>query len=205
MIRNKWFLFSSILIFIGLMIYRLPYPNIRFIGSGSNDVFVFNLSGHTGVQWLEWISLILYIISIVLFVRSLTYHRAVLTVLMVIIIGWLPMRVVELYQYTFATGVDAVTYNDEESSCTYDGRDTMCVVELKNHSSDDVEFLLNIYDFDYEWNEVFLLDDWEPIQLNPRATHKIEINRKASDEVDMSGYSNQFNIQIQDDDKKRDL
>ncbi|MEY8751053.1 hypothetical protein [Alkalicoccobacillus gibsonii] len=205
MIRNKWLLMGSVFIFILLIIYRLPYPNTRFIGSGSSDLFLFNLSSRTGVELMEWISLILFVIAIVLFVRSLTDHRAVLTVLMVITVGWLPMKVVELYQFTFATGVDAVSYNDEESSCTFDGRDTMCEVELKNHSSNEVEFLLNIHDIDYEGNEGFLLDEWEHIQLKPRSTHMIEINQTSSEDVDMSGYTNSFNIQIRDDDKERDL
>ncbi|MBM0064889.1 hypothetical protein [Alkalicoccobacillus gibsonii] len=204
MIRNKWLLMGSVFIFILLIIYRLPYPNTRFIGSGSSDLFLFNLSSRTGVELMEWISLILFVIAIVLFVRSLTDHRAVLTVLMVIAVGWLPMKVVELYQFTLATGVDAVSYNDEESSCTFDGRDTMCEVELKNHSSNEVEFLLNVYDVFYEGNKEFLFDedDWEPILLKPRTTHKIEINRY---KANGSGSLGSFNIQIRDDDKERDL
>ncbi|MEK4565047.1 hypothetical protein MKX54_10285 [Alkalihalobacillus sp. FSL R5-0424] len=203
MIRNKWLLLGSIFIFILVVVYRLPYPNARFVGSGSSDLFLFNLSSRTGVQLLEWLSFILFILAIVLFVRSLSNHRAVLTVLMVIVVGWLPMKAVELYQYTLATGVDAVSYNDEESTCTYDGRDTICEVELKNHSSDEVNFQLNIYD-NYQ-TDGFLLEEWEDIQLKPRSTHMIEINQTSSDDVDMSGYTNQFNIQIHDGDKERDL
>ncbi|MEN0643636.1 hypothetical protein MKY91_10810 [Alkalicoccobacillus gibsonii] len=203
MIRNKWLLIGSVFILILLIIYRLPYPNTRFIGSGSSDLFLFNLSSRTGIQLLEWVSFILFILAIVLFIRSLSNHRAVLTVLMIIVVGWLPMKVVNLYQYTLATGVDAVSYNDEESTCTYDGRDTMCEVELKNHSSDEVNFQLNIYD-NYQTNG-FLLDEWEHIQLKPRSTHMIEINQTSSEDVDMSGYTNSFNIQIRDDDKERDL
>lgn len=203
MIRNKWLLLSSIFIFILLVVYRLPYPNVRFVGSGSSDLFLFNLSSRTGVQLLEWVSFILFILAIVLFIRSLSNHRAVLTVLMVIVVGWLPIKVVNLYQYTLATGVDAVSYNDEESTCTYDGRDTMCEVELKNYSSDEVNFQVNIYD-NYQ-PDGFLLDEWEHIQLKPRSTHMIEINQISSEDVDMSGYTNSFNIQIRDDDKERDL
>ncbi|WYP28441.1 hypothetical protein NSQ54_10195 [Alkalihalobacillus sp. FSL W8-0930] len=203
MIRNKWLLLGSIFIFILLVLYRLPSPNVRFVGSGSSDLFLFNLSSRTGVQLLEWVSFILFILAIVLFVRSLSNHRAVLTVLMVIVVGWLPMKVVHLYQYTLATGVDALSYNDEESTCTYDGRDTMCEVELKNHSSDEVNFQLNIYD-NYQ-TDGFLLYEWEHIQLKPRSTHMIEINQTSSDDVDMSGYTNSFNIQIRDGDKERDL
>ncbi|MGN7311414.1 hypothetical protein ACTHQ4_09950 [Alkalicoccobacillus gibsonii] len=203
MSRNKWLLMGSVFILILLIIYRLPYPNTRFIGSGSSDLFLFNLSSRTGIQLLEWVSFILFILAIVLFIRSLSNHRAVLTVLMVIVVGWLPVKVVNLYQYTLATGVDAVSYNDEESTCTYNGRDTMCEVELKNHSSDEVNFQLNIYD-NYQ-TDGFLLDEWEHIQLKPRSTHMIEINQTSSEDVDMSGYTNSFNIQIRDDDKERDL
>lgn len=207
MIRNKWLLISSIILLIGLVLYRLPYPNVRFIGLGSEGILLFNLSSRTGMEIVEIATLLLFIVAVILFARSLTTHRAVFTVLMVITVAWLPMKAVEGYQFLFASGIDAVSYDEDESFCTYEGTQTSCEIELKNHSEEEVEFLLNIYDIGFEGSTEFLFDpeDLEPVTLQPRATHKIEILRTSSSDMDMSGSMNSFNIQIQDEQKKRDL
>ncbi|MCM2674549.1 hypothetical protein [Alkalicoccobacillus plakortidis] len=213
MIRNKWLFFISIVLFIIFIFMRIPFPNVYRLGTSGDGILLFRLYFVSDVLYL-----LFFMITIYLFARSLSKRKVILSIVVIILMAVIPHNVVKGYQYTFANGIDAVSFDPDESSCEIDTIDednleVNCNLVLKNHSSKDVELMLNIYEPLFMQDEVsllFELEDEEAITLMSRATHQIEINKTITKYYDgFSGYSNSsFNIQnlhIREHNKTRDL
>ncbi|MDQ0206125.1 hypothetical protein [Alkalicoccobacillus murimartini] len=211
MIKNKWLFSASIILFLIFMVLRTPFPNMSPLGTNSYGVLSFHLNYGS-----ELFYLFVFIIIMFIYVRSLSKRKFILSIVTIFMVAWIPEIIVKGYQYTFASGVDAVSFDSEEAECRYNSiqageHEITCHLVLSNHSSNDVDLMLNIYEpyiGDPE-HPLFAREGEEPITLVSRSTHGIELSRMVFDREHVFGkgegsFSIQ-NIQIREKDKVRDL
>lgn len=179
MIKNKKFLYLSIIFFIASMVLNVPFPNKTLY---SDTVILLNIPITTlnGFNYVGITSLFLLIVSLYFLVKSLNKYHGRFVVVTIIIAMFLPSFVVSLYQKTFASGIYSISYTDSGSHCSFDmmNEETLhggCELPLKNNSRNDVQFFIEFYEpykFEHDMPMVSL--------MNYDAPYKVMIRGKES-------------------------
>lgn len=196
MIKNKKTLFIAIILFIASMILNFPFPHKSPFGETIASVFNIPVRSVNGLHYIGITSLVLLIVSLVFLGLSLKkYHGR--SVLLAIIIGMLaPPMIAESFQKTLATGIYAVDYDRENSSCHFEMTDDTtlhgeCELPFVNHSKKDVQFTVEFYD------KYYMEDDIQKVSLmNNNAPYEVEIEGKSKktiiieSDIDVSNMEN---------------
>ncbi|WP_226035180.1 hypothetical protein [Aquibacillus saliphilus] len=146
-------------------------------------------------------------------------HYGRLTVLAIVLVLFLPPFLVNSYQKTIATGVYALSYQQEDSNCTFELENEttllgVCELSFKNYSLEDVSFTIEFYEdyvFEDDIRMVSLMNNNAPYQVNMRARGDKRV--KIETEIDVSemenyphgGSASGVNIIIRSEDKYRKL
>ena len=90
---------------------------------------------------------------------------------------------VEMYQKTFATGINAIVFESEKSNCRFDMTNKTilhgeCDLPLKNYSRNDVKFTIEFYDKNHKEN-----DDGFISLMNNNAPYEVRLGGKESKNV----------------------
>ncbi|CQR46807.1 hypothetical protein BN1058_01082 [Paraliobacillus sp. PM-2] len=98
-----------------------------------------------GVHTVGISSLFLFIVGIFLLVKSLNNYHGRIVLIVILIFNFTPEFVVNSYQKNFATGIYAVSYENEQSNCSFEmiSEKTLhgeCVLPFYNYSNNDVQF-----------------------------------------------------------------
>ncbi|MFS0562058.1 hypothetical protein AB1K91_15080 [Terribacillus sp. 179-K 1B1 HS] len=178
MIKNKKMLWTSLILFIISTVMTIPFPHKNPLGETVVSVFNFPIRTVYGLHYIRIISFILFIASLFFLTRSLEKYHVRAVLFAIIIAVFLPSLIVESYQKTLATGVDAVYYDEKWSDCDFEmvGESTLsgeCELPLENYSSDDVEFTVEFY-------EKYISEDDIPMVslMNENAPHRIGLMAK---------------------------
>jgi hypothetical protein len=125
------------------MFFSFPFPHEYPFGQTASTMLNIPLTTKDGFYYVGILTLLLLVLCLFFLICSLRkYHlRFVVTAIIVAVLT--PPFVANLYQRTLATGIDAVHYDREESTChfvrineeTLHGR---CELPFENYSQDDV-------------------------------------------------------------------
>ncbi|MGD7045658.1 hypothetical protein [Jeotgalibacillus proteolyticus] len=181
MVKNKFFLvFSAILFCLSIVIYFI-IPNERKL-QGTLTVMNFPVQDHNGMVVWGTIGTVFFIACLFCLASGLEKYRARSVIGVIIVFSFLPGILMDAYQETFASGVKAVSYN-QEGECYFetveeDQISGECTFVLHNRSNEEVTFEVEFIDSFY-----FVEENHKMVSLmNLAGPHKItlEANEKRS-------------------------
>lgn len=186
MIKSKKMFYTALILFVVSLTLNLSYPNENPLGETIASNLNLPVRSTNGLLYVGIVSFFSLLASLFLLNNSINkYHvHAILFAILVAIFA--PSIIVSSYQKTFATGIYAVSYESESSSCNFNmiNKKTLhgvCRLPFKNYSSSEVKFSVEFYDkYDGEVPMVTLMNNNGPyvveLKGNQRKTEKIETN-----------------------------
>ncbi|MEI4526363.1 hypothetical protein [Priestia megaterium] len=224
MIRERSLLIKGLTFLLAVFILNIPFPNSTPL---SHSVFSFlglplygDEETRTGIQYASNAWGIILLLGLFALYKSLNRHRLKLTMLAAFIVISGPGHMVEAMQKTVLPGMYAVSYDVENSNCTYkrNKKETVltgtCDLSFENHSSKPITFEVAVDERSYfKEDSPFLLMMNKPrlhtVTLEPKTYQTVEITSsvKAADfpsKVFMSEI-NGFHVNIYQNGKKRYL
>jgi hypothetical protein len=217
MINNKR-MFTVALVLLGaVMVLNFPFPHKYPLGEGLITVFNIPVTLESGFHLPGIIILILLLGSFYLLAKSLDMFKGRAIFAAILAVSLMPPFLADMYQKTAASGIYAVKYEKELSSCSIEAGErkhvhATCTVPLKNYSSRSTEFSLSFRDYpDTEIRFASLMNEAGPfsIQLNPNEDRFIEleadIDVSGMDHYVDSGEGSYINIVIEAEGKERRL
>lgn len=177
MIKRKWLLFLSLIFLFTSMLLNFPFPHNYPYGEEVYLLLNIPIRFANGLHTVGITSLLLFIMGIFLLVKSLNKYHVRIALLVILIFTFAPAFLVSLYQKTLATGIYAVSYQDEESNCSFEmiSEKTLrgeCVLPFYNHSNDDVQFTVA---FSEEYDDLPMMS-----LMNNDAPYEVTIEAKES-------------------------
>lgn len=196
MIRSKVALISSVIILGICMVLFFTFPN-KVMFDARTTFMSFPISDNDGYNLFGIIGAILFIVAMILLAKGLEKYRVRTIILVVIVYAILPTSLITIYQETFATGIEAITY-DGEGICDFnyvseDLLDAECNLVLQNNSNEAVTFELEFLDFSYMEDEgrmTSLMNIAGPYSITIEANQEKNIDLKKS--LDVSDVSIHF-------------
>ncbi|PIC82887.1 hypothetical protein [Sporosarcina sp. P1] len=185
MIKNRTALICAMVLFAICMFLFFPYPNNPLLGT-TVTFMSFPIQTDDGWVWKGILGTFLFLIAMALLIYGLKKHYVVLAVLVLFLYALLPRYLITAYQETLATGIGAISY-DQNGKCAFDTLDDNermsgdCQLSLKNHSNQSVSFKLEFMDTGFgqeEMRMVSLMNLAGPYKLTIEGnqTEFIEIN-----------------------------
>ncbi|MET4563043.1 hypothetical protein ABIA69_004236 [Lysinibacillus parviboronicapiens] len=160
MIRN-WYYFkiAIVLLFVAILL-AIPYPDAV---NNISDVVLLNVPIVTLEAFqLKSILAIIFLIGCFYCIRrSLKKHFLLMYITAILSFVFIPSFFVCVYQYTWATGIQAISFDAYRSECTYDKLDEdtlqgVCQLTLRNLSKEDVTFQVEFNDAIYKEEMIFM-------------------------------------------------
>ena len=198
LIKVKKYLYIALIPFFASMILNFPFPDVNPYGETIVSVFDIPVQSANGINYVGITSLLLLILSLYLLVKSLKkYHfRLVITAIMLAI--FTPTFVASSFQKTFATGIYAISYELDDSKCSFEKTNEttlhgVCELPFKNYSKNDVQFTIEFYkrySFEDEIPMVSLMNNNAPyrVKLGGNGTKRVIIETN----IDISKMENQI-------------
>ncbi|WP_117170119.1 hypothetical protein [Paraliobacillus sediminis] len=189
MIKSKVALISSVIILGLCMVLFLTFPN-NVMFDARTTFMLFPISDNDGYNLLGIIGAILFIVAMILLAIGLEKYRVRTIIVVVILYSILPTVLITIYQETFASGIEAISY-DGEGNCDFnyvskDLLDAECNLVLQNKSNEAVTFELEFLDTFYREDEgrmASLMNIAGPYSITIEANQEKNINLKKSLDV----------------------
>ncbi len=219
MIENRKYLLWSLAISTIVIIGNLPFPHARPLVETILIHLNIPYQSAYGLQYLGITSVFLLVISLFFLSNSLKKYRGRFVVLGFIVMMVAPVFLVSVFQQTVATGIYAVSYDQQASNCQFRmvGSSTLlgtCNLSFVNHSRKPVTFNVEFY-------ERYQFEDAPKMMtlMNVDGLHEITLSGKErrvvilETEIDIStvenhisgGSANGVNIIMKSDKKRREL
>ena len=224
MIRERSLLIKGLTFLLAVFILNIPFPNSTPLG---HSVFSFlglpiygNEETMTGFSYANNAWAIMLLISLFLLYKSLNRHRLKLTILVAFIVTSGPGCMIEVMQKTVLSGMYAVSYDAENSNCTFETnkRETIltgnCKLSFENNRSKPVTFEVAI-------DKRTFFEDEQPFlqMMNKPKLHTVTLESKGYQTVEITssikvadlpselyiGEMNGFHVKIYPNGKKRYL
>lgn len=185
--NKKTFIFSISLFFI-IMALNFPFPHRHPYGEEQMAILNIPIRLVDGFHTLGILSVILFLVSLVLFIKSLKKYRGRFVLIVFFSLTMLPFFTINVYQKTIAKGIYAVAYSREASSCQVEQVNEhlfqgICELEFINHSNEDVQFTVAFEEtmiFEEEHFMMSLMNVESPytVHLKAKDKRRIQINTK---------------------------
>lgn len=185
MIKNRTALISAVVLLAICMILFFPYPNNPLIGS-SVTFMSFPLQNEDGLVWKGILGTALFLIAMALLIYGLKRFYVVLAVLVLFLYALIPLYLVTAYQETLASGIGAISY-DQEGKCAFDTLEDSermngdCQLTLKNHSNQPVSFELEFMDTGFGQEEMKMVS-----LMNIAGPYKITIEGNQAEFIELN-------------------
>ena len=184
MIRSKAALISSAIILCICIYLYFPFPNNVLLDARSTFMS-FPINNQEGYIVLGIMGSALFIIAMILLARGMKKYHFRTIVIVIVVYALLPNLLITMYQETLASGIDALSY-DENGKCNFDsvGKDLLngeCSFVLHNRSNEIVTFeleFLDSYSRDDEERMQSLMNVTGPYSITIEANHKKSIHLK---------------------------
>lgn len=194
MIKSKPALICAFII-LGICMYMFfPFPNNVMLDAQATFMS-FPIQGQDGYHLLGIIGSILFIIAIMLLFISLKKYRFRTVLVVVIVYAFLPSLLITAYQETLASGISAISY-DNDGQCDFKMGDEMmdgeCHLVLHNHGNEaitfELEFLDSFFTEEEDMRMESLMNIAGPYLITIEANNEKTIH--ISELLDLSGVSN---------------
>ncbi|KIL53131.1 hypothetical protein [Jeotgalibacillus campisalis] len=183
MIKNRFFLISSAILFCLSVVIYFIIPNERKL-QPSTTVMNFPVQDHNGTFILGSIGAVVFIGCLILLASGLEKYRVRSVIGVMVVFAFLPGMLMTAYQETFASGVKAVSY-DQEGECYFETveEDVLkgeCSFVLHNRSNEEVtfevEFMDSFYFLENNHRMVSLMNLAGPYKFTMEANEKRSIH-----------------------------
>lgn len=217
MINNKKAFIGSIVILGICMCLFFPYPYNEAMIAHTTFMSI-PIETHDGYVLLGIFCSILFIIAMIILLRSINKYHFRTFVIVVLLYSFLPHLLIMAYQETFASGIMAISYKGD-GNCHFDmvGKDLMngeCTLVLHNRSNEAVSFDLQFIDTSFFKDDErmnSLMNIAGPYHVTIEANREKSIHLKELLDVTnvpnhiYSGGSSKVHVQLRDGDNERTL
>jgi len=213
MLKNKPALYVSASLIVVAMIMSFPFRLNSPYGPERTSVLSIPTRTVEGPVYVGMITVSILLLGLVFLVLALKKYKARAVIITILLFVFGPLKIAEAYQTTFASGLDAISYDKERSTCSYEAKDettmtSQCELYLQNHSKEDVTFKLTFYEEEFStgsryMNDAGPLEVTVPKQNQDPITVKREL--KLEKEQPFSGSDSHFNVILEAEGKKRIL
>jgi hypothetical protein len=176
-------MYFSIILLLASMVLNFPFPDKNSYGEAV--VLIMNIPVKTvnGINYVGLTSLTLLIGSLYFLGKSLKKFHKRFIIMALLISIFTPPFLVEMYQKTFATGINAIVFNSQESKCRFDMTNKKllhgeCDLPFKNYSRNDVKFTIEFYDMHQFGN-----DDEITSLMNNNAPYEVKLRGRESKNI----------------------
>ncbi|GGF13159.1 hypothetical protein GCM10010954_09820 [Halobacillus andaensis] len=192
---------------LAAMISDFPYPHER-----TNVLFE-----NGEVNPLAILPLALFIVGIGFLLQSFNKYKVRMVLLILLISSFVPTMTISGFQHTVASGIYAVSYDKENSECSYEMVDsttleTECELIFENYSQNDVEFEVEFQTEKYDPPvHVFtLLNHAGPHDVHLKARERETIRIKetiplSTKKKEFGGQSSFIDVNLRTGDRERRL
>ncbi|TYS63466.1 hypothetical protein FZC76_19800 [Sutcliffiella horikoshii] len=213
MLKSKPALYVSVSMIVIAMIMSFPFELNSPYGPERTSVLSIPKRTVEGTVYVGVITVSILLLGIVFLVIALKEYRARAVIMTVLLFMFGPLMIAEAYQTTFATGIDAISYDKERSTCSYEAKDettmtAQCELYLQNHSKEDVSFKLTFYEEEFLKGPQYMNNGGPfDIIVPPKNENPIIVKRvlKLEKEQPFSGSDSHFNVILEAEGKKRIL
>lgn len=201
------------------MVLNFPFPHESPYGETIASVLNIPIETENGLQFVGITSLVLLLTSLFSLAKSLKKYHARAVLLAIIISVYMPIMLTGIYQKTFATGIYAISYEREWSSCEFEMIDDAtlhgeCELPFENYRGGINQFTVEFqeeYYADHETAMLSLMNQSAPYKVrlvgNEKKVVKIDVDIDVSNmenHID-NGSAKGINIIIKSGDKMRKL
>ncbi|KMJ56885.1 hypothetical protein AB685_19370 [Bacillus sp. LL01] len=212
MFKNKPALYVSVLLILIAMIMSFPFKLSAPYGPELTVVLGIPTRTVEGPVYFGMLIISILILGLVFLGRAMKKYRGRAVLLAVLLFVFGPFKIAETYQNTFASGIDAISYDREKSKCTYESMDRTsvmtvhCELYFQNHSEEDVTFMLTFYEEEHAiWSHY--LNNEGPLEVTvfKQDRNPIIVKRelKLEKEQLFSGSDSYFSVILEAEGKKR--
>lgn len=219
MLKNKRTLVIAVILFLFSMALNFPFPHEYPKGQDIFSTFNIPIKSINGLHYVGITALLFLILSLYFLTKSLEIYHKRMVVIAILLFMLLPIELVSAYQKTFATGIYAIHYDRETSSCQFGMKDettltATCQLPFENHSNNIVRFNIEFYEkypFEDETPMLSLLNEGGQynVALHGKERKTVivetEIDLSTSGVGSVSGDAWMVNIMITEGDKVRKL
>lgn len=213
MFKSKPFLYVSVSLIVIAMIMSVPFRLHSPYGPERTTVLSIPITTVEGPVYVGMITVSILLLGLGFLVLALKKYKVRAVILAVLLFAFGPLKFAEAYQNTFATGLNAISFDKENSTCIYEAKDertmiAQCELYLKNHSKEDVSFKLTFYE--EEWFEgPQYMNNASPFKLTVPANNEnpiiVKRELKLKKEQTFSGSNSHFNVILETKGKQRIL
>lgn len=167
--------------------YRYPFGE-KILSSLHIPTRVSLEKGALGGFHVLFIFLVIFLIAGLYFLaKSIKRHHVRMIIGVIVIVSVIPNMLVNVCQINFATGIYAISYNNEASTCSYQVTDDQrghaeCELQFENYGHKDVNFEVV---FDGEGSLASLMNAEEPYDITLLANEWKTVNIRM--DLDLSG------------------
>lgn len=193
MLKDRKLFFVSLFFFLSFIIFNFPFPHATPFGELIFSASSWPINNNSSAI----IALLLLGLCLILLVKSLNKFKGRAVIIAILAAALLPPFIAKTYQHTLASGIYAVHYDSQASSCQFDKINDeiisiQCDLAFENYSSNDVQFTV-------EFNDRYRMED-DPVQelLNAVGPFKVTLSSNESGiiqfnrEIDVSDLNNQL-------------
>ncbi len=211
--------YIALIFFIISMVLNFPFPHESPYGETIASILNIPIKTVNGLQFVGITSLVLLLASLIFLTKSLKKYHARAVLIAILISMFLPMMLANLYQKTFATGIYAISYESDWSSCEFEMIDDAtlhgeCELPFENYRGSVNQFTVEFqerYYADHEVSMLSLMNQDSPYEVRLEGNEKKVV--KIDVDIDVSNMENHIengsakgiNIIIKSGDKMRKL
>lgn len=219
MIKNKKLYNLALILFIAAIALNFPFPHENPYGETVASVLNIPVQSVNGWHYVGMASLALLISAIYFLSKSVNKFHGRVVLIAIILALFAPSIIASSFQKTIASGIYAVSYERNESSCHFDMNDEStlsgeCELLFENHSREDVQFNIEFYEkysFEDDVQMVSLMNNHAPYVVNLKGNERKTV--KIATDIDVSNIENHvesgrstfINIIIKSGEKSRKL
>lgn len=219
MLKNKKLLSISLILFVISFVLNFPFPHEYPYGESIVSILNIPIRTTHGLHVVGVASLLLLIASLYFLAKALKKHKGRFVLLAILLALFFPPFLADTYQQTLATGIYAISYDEETSGCNFEMLNDKimqvdCEFSFHNYSNDNITFNIDFYEtytFEDDHRMVSLLNLIEPYEVTIKP--KISDTVKVETEIDVSeikthvtnGSASHINLMIRSGDKLRKL
>lgn len=219
LIKNKKYLITAAILLLFSTALNFPFPNEYPIGQDVFSAMHIPVKSKSGLHYVGITEVLLLILGLYFLVKSLEKYHNRMVLLSLVLMFSIPPGLVSAYQKTFASGIYAVQYERDNSSCKFEMKDDdtlygSCLLTFENHSSKTVRFNMEFYEKYLSEEEISPLSF-----MNKEGPYEVILHKKGRElvriesEIDLSkfgGYSISgetwgMNVKIRNGDRVRSL
>ncbi|WP_339148569.1 MULTISPECIES: hypothetical protein [unclassified Sutcliffiella] len=213
MFKNKPALYISVSLIAIAMMMSFPFKLSAPYGPERVSILAIPTRTVEGPVYLGMIIVSILLLGLVFLVLALKKYRARAVLIAILLFVFGPLKIAEAYQDTFATGLDAISYDRDRSTCSYEKKNDItmtahCELYLQNHSKEDVTLMLTFYEEEYAIGSHYM-NGAGPFEVTvlKQNQNPIIVKRelKLEKEQPFSGSDSHFNVIVEAKGKKRIL